>query len=284
MTSSLPDSCRFTKKLSREAVRGLLNDYARGVPVSILCETRKITKNAVKRWLRLSGIPRRANGGQRLVPSNEGAFDTVTEESAYWAGFLMADGCVSITKGRTPHIVLALALRDAEHIHKFRAFVGATGKVTVHPPGSRGGSTMSTSICSNRLADSLARFGVVPRKTGHERVLDLESNRDFWRGVIDGDGTVCYVRCTQRRNGRVYRYRYPVVRLCTGPVLAGQFNAYCKTILPKSRARVYLRDRVGYCHYSTRQARTIVDRLYTGAGVYLERKMALARQMLGVHP
>lgn len=46
-------------------------------------------------------------------------------------------------------------------------------------------------MASQELADSLASFGVVPNKT-HSVVAkeSLTCSRDFWRGVLDGDGYI----------------------------------------------------------------------------------------------
>lgn len=49
-------------------------------------------------------------------------FDTTTEESAYWSGFLMSDGNISYEKTGNARIALTLAKVDYSHIEKVQRF------------------------------------------------------------------------------------------------------------------------------------------------------------------
>lgn len=54
---------------------------------------------------------------------DETVFDCVTEQSAYWIGFLMADGCVHWNSPRSASIILSLTASDRSHVEKFRTFL-----------------------------------------------------------------------------------------------------------------------------------------------------------------
>lgn len=118
----------------------------------------------------------------------EDVFDTLTPESAYWIGMLMADGCVGATSASFT-VTLSLHSRDLDHVLAFRKFLGSVCAVKVHESG---GSPMATFVVtSKRLGESLSRYGVVPRKSLIAVARGgVENSRDFWRGVIDGDGSL----------------------------------------------------------------------------------------------
>ncbi len=121
---------------------------------------------------------------------DEHVFDVVdTPEKAYWLGFLLADGCVTAHYG-TPVLSLGLGNRDAEHVERFRAFVRSEKKLD-RAVGCK------LAFRSPHTAARLKGLGMEPRKSCRERAAaELIDNRDFWRGVVDGDGWLKY-----RRNG-----------------------------------------------------------------------------------
>jgi DNA-binding transcriptional regulator WhiA len=67
--------------------------------------------------------------GPKVYTVNEAVFDTITEESAYWLGFLMADGSINTGKTGNPRIALTLAERDREHLVKFRKFLNCSNQI-----------------------------------------------------------------------------------------------------------------------------------------------------------
>lgn len=117
---------------------------------------------------------------------NEAAFDVITEESAYWIGFLMADGCISQIRGWTPRVSLSLAIYDAAHVEQFRAFLKSSHRLFFNKQGN----AVTLTVASRHLCDTLAAYGVVPRKSLTAKVVGLENDRHFWRGVVDGDGSI----------------------------------------------------------------------------------------------
>jgi hypothetical protein len=67
--------------------------------------------------------------GRKIYTLNESCFDVLTENAAYWIGFLMADG--NIHKGRqgSPVVRLTISDKDYGHLIKFRQFLGSTHKI-----------------------------------------------------------------------------------------------------------------------------------------------------------
>src|SRR4051812_33059121 len=72
-----------------------------------------VTDSAVRWHLRKQGVTLRPSGWKaRKYPLDEAVFDTITPTSAYWAGFMRADCCVS-DEGR---VSLTLHVDDVEHV------------------------------------------------------------------------------------------------------------------------------------------------------------------------
>ena len=127
---------------------------------------------------------------------NEAVFDVITEESAYWVGFLMADGNISYKRER-PIIALHLKETDLPHLEKFRMFLGSSHKIGHYVNKRFGNSSCSLSFSSERIATRLAEYGVVVRKCFVGKSIGLQDSKHFWRGVIDGDGHLeIYLRKT----------------------------------------------------------------------------------------
>lgn len=116
-----------------------------------------------------------------------------TEAEAYWLGFLFTDGCLSGTK-----VVFNLAVKDSKHLEKLAQFLGSPRKPKiwvkfrhdVKPPRDLGYATFSLTSCV--IAANLRRQGLHERKTWTIQPWNGPSElmRHFWRGCIDGDGSI----------------------------------------------------------------------------------------------
>jgi hypothetical protein len=223
----------------------------------------------------------------RRLPLNETVFDEITEESAYWAGFLMGDGCVSI--GRNGHrLMLSLAQIDREHVEKFRDFLGSKHAIvtsirgdvkinkTYNPNVRREMATLV--IPSKRLCDAVGKFGVVPRKTFYATAShDLEFNRNFWRGMIDSDG------CIYRTRSRIapFNLRPSDVRIffCSASErLVMQFQEFVKKHV-QSKASILKNRNLYRLSLSGNPAISLIKVLYQDCSVALPRKLKLANFM-----
>ena len=118
------------------------------------------------------------------------AFDVHNKEAAYWCGFLMADGCVTVTP-HSSQLILSLSVDDAGHIKKYSEHLGVSSKAILRR--SRPDSEqLCVTICDKRLVELLEPWGVVPRKTKifiEPKVQDSVLS-SYLRGWADGDGYV----------------------------------------------------------------------------------------------
>jgi hypothetical protein len=126
---------------------------------------------------------------------NRRFFATLTAESAYWAGFLAADGCLH-PKRRTVQVILNV--RDRSHLEQFARSLGYTGRITDYHVRNkfvpRGAVHSRICLChAQDMLDDLRRnFNLTERKslTLVPPTLSLQFAREFIRGLYDGDGSV----------------------------------------------------------------------------------------------
>jgi hypothetical protein len=123
----------------------------------------------------------------------------------------------------------------------------------------------------------LAAFGVTPNKTHTAEVIGLEDNRDFWRGVIDSDGSL-YIGRGNDRHG-VRKYHRPVLNVCGSRRLMDQFLAFASKHV-KHRANVRGSHSIFTAALSGPAAAVMCRLLYAGNGPALARKQARAEEII----
>lgn len=136
--------------------------------------------------------------GKRLKPFNTSYFSELSEESAYWLGFIQADGCVQLDprKPTTKTLRIEVHSDDADHLNMFRIALGASSHEL--KPGRK--QTVCLSLTSREICDDLIRLGVKPRKSftgSFPEGIPKELLSHYLRGVFDGDGCI-----TVRKSGR----------------------------------------------------------------------------------
>ena len=236
--------------------------------IAKLCDT---DHHLIGKIVRKRGLAIRPRESYCSYSVNHSAFDLITEESAYWVGFLMADGCITeAAGGHRPQVRLQLQWSDQQHVQLFKEFIQSTSPIKkyqrkLHRTG-RTFAYCSFSFTSQRIAERLAQFGVVPRKTKTAKAIILEGNQHFWRGVIDGDG------CLTWSAGK------PVISLAGSQSLVIQFAEFIRAshgfkLTPKN----YRSHGQGWAIEATCQkACVIVRHLYESCHIALNRKLERA--------
>ena len=176
--------------------------YEKGYSAASICKIVGYTPHTILDRLRAKGVQIRSRAGY-IKPFNENYFETIdTEKKAYFLGFLMADGCVK-TRECQPCIAMQLKSTDKYILEELKAELKTDN--TIEYNKKRNHSTLR--VHSQKMADDLKKYGIVPRKTGKEKLpLKLLPNdmvRHFIRGFFDGDGWVTLTSSHGKRNKRL---------------------------------------------------------------------------------
>jgi hypothetical protein len=208
-----------------------------------------------------------------MLDFNEQAFSRpLSKEAKYYGGILASDGCVSVTN--RGHKRVMLGSKDFELIEGFKNFLSSKHKIG--KPINR--SIFQFGLFSKRLVNDLITLGITPRKSLDLEVVDeLATSLDFWRGDIDGDGSILW-------NGNC-----PHIVLASASIaLAVQFRRFCTANGVKSaiyevtgKGTSYERKNPVYriC-LSGRPCRALLQLLYYPGAIALSRKMKLAEEIL----
>jgi hypothetical protein len=248
----------------------IVQRYKNGVSQRQLATEFNAGLRTIKRILLESGL--RGDWRDRY-PLNENAFTEITDEAAYWIGFLMADG--SVTKNR---ISLKLSETDAGHLTSYQSFIGATNHTITNkayastlPQGTRGiYSSVSLAFNSAKIASDLAQYGIVERKTQTACFSDdIVFNRFCWLGLIDGDGSLGFANTSPR------------LFLCGTVYILEQFNAMLKYSMNLNPASIQIKEgKVPQLELYGNRCKDVVRYLWDGHRLGLPRKREIAEKIL----
>ena len=127
---------------------------------------------------------------------NENFFDELNEKSAYWLGFLYADGSVRMKNGRSGELRLKLKETDKGHIQKFLVDLGSNTPLKCGISKTDNSKFCYVLINSNHIVKKLFELGCVQNKTFKIRLpqLNVEIMSHFIRGYFDGDGSITKIK------------------------------------------------------------------------------------------
>lgn len=211
---------------------------------------------------------------------DENFFEKIdTEEKAYIAGFIAADGTVVYSK--TSHgIKIALKSDDVELIEKIKNAMKYTGSIkiekvhTILPQGTKCNSETATLfISSHKLPEDLSKIGITTKKSLTLKI-DLEKVpemlwKHFLRGYWDGDGTISLTR------GKSGKISYGV-KCTSSKDFCEQMKFMINKFLPD--INIYIRnthenEQTKTIELSSKKSMVLFSNfLYEDAHIYLERK------------
>jgi len=263
----------ITPKWKKEKVLEL---YKEGKAQIFIERELNMTRKTIRTVLNEAGIMRTKSQQFRVSRGNtldDTVFDSINEFSAYWIGFLLADG--SLTK-ETNSIQLKLSVVDIKHLEKIKQFFNCTNKITKH---IMEGGTIGTrkikdremgyiAVHSDKLVERLKYFGFDSYKSQSAHIHpELQNNKDFWRGLIDGDG------CISLKKGK------PTIHLCgTLNVIEGFIKFVQDNITPTNCKARKTKDDVYQVVFEYKKGREVINYLYNNSNIYLDRKFEKAKE------
>ena len=197
--------------------------YKSGKAIKTICKSLALDDSVLRKFLIQENCLRKRSESIRLCKSKariyDDALDWLLPDALYWIGFLYADG--HIEKSPRQRISLTLSEMDKEHLVKYSKFFGTnipikdvTQENQKPAPGQINfeGRYLRVSFSSEIIYNRLKQLGFTNNKTmfitPHEL---LKNSRDFWRGVVDGDGSLYYPN-DSRNNGKYN----PLILECSG--------------------------------------------------------------------
>ena len=199
----------------------------------------------------------------RSVKFDERFFHVIISEAqAYWLGFIMADGCVSLT--HSPKVVIKLKKEDRSHLEKWHESINSCLKVCDSGVG------VQSQHYSKQMCQDLVFHGCTPRKS-LSLVFPRITNElipHFVRGYFDGDG------CANMRKHQ----KKPQLRLSF--VGTEDFLSQLQSIIGTSN-KLGKAGRAKSLEVSGNiKAGNIAKWMYKDATIFLNRKMEICRAYL----
>ncbi len=195
---------------------------------------------------------------KRKYSVDESKFSVIdTEESAYWLGFLFADGCVT-----DKDVILFLGEIDSDHLEKFNSFLQSQYPVRLKTKSR----TARVDIRSEQLVKNLSALGCIPRKslTLSFPEIDPIYYSHFIRGYFDGDGSI-----HSQEMGR-----NPVISIVgTNQFLQRIREIIVETICADGKINKHSVSSVYYLRYfGACKVEAVRQWLYKDADIFLKRK------------
>lgn len=188
-------------------------------------------------------------------------------EKAWLIGFLFTDGSVR-NIGNTYQIRLSIKLQDEEIINKIKSWLCIDTKTRYDKREEK--ECCGIEISSKQMFDDLGKHGIIPNKTyySHGIYLDKipeEFQRDYIRGLFDGDGGISFTGNTNEVSCDFTSYFYDTVE---------EFQLVIDNYINKiNHNKIYRTESKSRCSWRGRQQTLkILSYLYDNSEVYLKRK------------
>lgn len=178
-------------RLREDRYEKIISDYLSGMTQKQVGIENGVGRDAVGNILRKFCVPTREYTGSRSVARREWEwntyfFDEFTHVTAYWAGFLIADGNIT-DKGNV--MALVIQEKDLNHLEKFCYHIGLSTDAIYKDKKWR---AYGIHLNYENLGHQLLKWGIGPRKSKKFFVpnFPVDLLPHFLRGWIDGDGSV----------------------------------------------------------------------------------------------
>lgn len=251
--------------------------FLKGYTYKKIGEELSVDRKQVSYYLKLNNyiskpIMKHNDNVYRKYTFNEDFFEIIdTEQKAYWLGFLMADGYVSEKKSS---IELGLKESDKLHLEKFKKDISSNHVLSKTKKNLKGTEYIGYRLTLNsaKLKQDLIDKGCTPRKTlrlefPNYNIVPKHLMYHFIRGYVDADGCITNIK-----------------KMISLEVVGTRefLEQYIKELELHENKIHYINNRktASRIIYSGSYAVNIINKLYTNASIYLDRKYALVKHLL----
>lgn len=192
--------------------------YEQGNSMAATARHFNSTPNTLKKLLRERGIHIRTQreslileNKKRTKSINHDYFSVLTQENAYYLGFLAADG--TVRKNRN-EIKIGLSSLDKNFLLEFKSKLQTEKDVHIYLTNN-GFECAELVFTSAQIKQDLMKYGIVPNKTKKGLNLDLipgEFKLAFIKGFFDGDGSFSYNKNTKQGKMRFTSYTREILK------------------------------------------------------------------------
>lgn len=230
-----------------------------------------LVKNEVE--LRQQADNNRARFGYTI---NQEAFRNIDDPYIqYLLGFLITDGNIS-DAGR---VSITLKSTDKHILSQFQVVLGMNygvrdSSVFDKRTGNRYFRSTLAFNCK-QISEDLKKLGLQPRKSMKEQVPKCKLSRDFWRGVVDGDG--CIHLGTKSKS-------CALTLVGSEELLLGFIDFLESLFIFKTKRNIVKNKNNGLCNVQLTgdDARSAITLLYKDSVIALNRKQNLSEKVWNV--
>ena len=189
-----PSSIIKQCKVNKITIVQICNDYLNGLTVEKIALKYNYSRTGISSILKRNNINvgnYAQRGGQKYTLKENLFKDINDEASAYWMGFIAADGCI------TPkELTISLALKDLNHLELFKEYIESDRpiktKKDIKTDKYSPRHSCNISVGSQYVCDNLVKNGLFYRKTHKLTLPNIKNSlmHHFVRGYFDGDGNI----------------------------------------------------------------------------------------------
>lgn len=130
--------------------------------------------------------------------------------SFYLLGVYMTDGNINTTKH---HLNFSISSKDKRWLESIRDLI-----VPNKPIYNKQGNCFSLEASNIEVLNWLINYGCIPRKSltlSINKPIPIQYQRDFLRGVVDGDGSMSIAPYIKKKNNKIYHYNKKTMYICS---------------------------------------------------------------------
>lgn len=244
---------RNKKSLKNKFKDTAISEYINGALLSELALKYNVSEATIANWLKEENVDRRHRGPKSKI-NNENYFDNIdTEAKAYYLGWIMADGNVSVINNQYS-LKLHISIKDKHLIDNFLKEIESSNKTRYNP--NNGNGSYYVSLTSVHMVKKLFEYGITPNKSGKEVIPNIpeELVPHFIRGYFDGDGLA-----------GTYQTGFIGTKTILNDIL-NRLKLSSKLYRSKCEIEMY------YFSFAKKKSKVLYNYLYKDATIFLERK------------